>query len=175
MNELPASTTKRLLAIIYDSLLLVAVLFLAMAFMLLIRKGESSSDGDIFTTLYLLLVSYVFFTWFWRHGGQTLGMRAWKLQVISTEGESINFKQSFIRFITALPAWIVVFIGTAEISGIQLVSHKWLEAITRLPDGIILGFGLLWLWFDQRPDNWRDRFSQTRIMQLEKNPRKNNA
>jgi uncharacterized RDD family membrane protein YckC len=172
MNIQPASTTKRLLAIVYDSLLLIAILFLAMAVMSLILKGENQKDGNLVATIYLILVSYGFFAWFWIHGGQTLGMRAWKLQLVSTEKSPINYKQAAIRFSTAMPAWVIILIGIAEVAGIPLVSQGWLAYITQLPNGIILGFGLLLLWFDQRPDNWRDRLSHSRIIQLDKNPRK---
>lgn len=178
MNIQPASTSKRLLAIVYDGLLLIAVLFLAMAVMLLFFKGKNPEDGSLIATLYMILVSYGFFAWFWTHGGQTLGMRAWKLQLVSTHSTNnsarISYKQSAIRIITAIPAWVIIFIGVAEVSRIPLISHDWLAYITQLPDGIILGIGLLLLWLDQRADNWRDKISHTRMIQLDKNPRKDN-
>ena len=71
--QMQAPLIKRLLTIFYDSLLLIAVLFLAMALLLLISGGYQFQAGNPLMTAYLLVVSFVFFGWFWTHGGQTLG------------------------------------------------------------------------------------------------------
>jgi uncharacterized RDD family membrane protein YckC len=163
-----ASASKRLLAILYDSFLLIAVLFLAVAVILLLSGGYQFEAGNPLMTIYLLLVSFVFFGWFWTHGGQTLGMRAWKLRIQQGDGKTITWRQVAIRFITALPAWIVLFIGITLTAGIPLHAYPWLEQLSRLPKGLILIVGIFWLVFDQWPDGWRDKISDTRIIKLNK-------
>lgn len=168
-SQIPATIIKRLLAIFYDSFLLIAVLFLAMAVMLLVSGGYQFQAGNPLMTVYLLVVSYVFFGWFWTHGGQTLGMRAWKLQVQQYNGKVITWRQAAIRFVTAVPAWVVLFLGITLAADIPLHTHSWLEKLSRLPGWLILIVGIVWLVLDQWPNGWRDKVSGTRIIKLNKN------
>lgn len=50
---------------------------------------------------YLLAVVGFFFVWFWSHGGQTLGMRAWRLKIQRMDGNTISMFQAVIRLCTA--------------------------------------------------------------------------
>lgn len=50
---------------------------------------------------YLLAVVGFFFVWFWSHGGQTLGMRAWRLKIQRMDGTTISMMQAVIRLFTA--------------------------------------------------------------------------
>ncbi len=164
MHETPAGPGRQLLAALYDSLLLVAVLFLAMALLLVIGRGEMPTRSQPLLSAYLLGVSFLFFGWFWTHGGQTLGMRAWKLQLTSRDGGPVTWRQSLLRFLSALPAWLVFIIGTARAAGVPLHSHAWLEPLNTVPAPLVLAVAALWLWWDHRPGNWRDRLSGTTVV-----------
>lgn len=41
-----------------------------------------------------------FFAWFWYKGGQTLGMRAWRLKLVSMDGKKVTKRQAIIRALT---------------------------------------------------------------------------
>ena len=164
--QMPAPVIKRLLAIFYDSFLLIAALFLAMAALLLISGGYEFQAGNPLITAYLLLVSFVFFGWFWTHGGQTLGMRAWKLRLQQTDGTPISWQHVALRFITALPAWILLFIGVALVADIQLETYPWLTRLSMLTKWLIFIVGIAWLVVDQWPNGWRDKISGTRVVKL---------
>lgn len=43
-----------------------------------------------------------FFLWFWTHGGQTLGMRAWRLRIFSTNGQPIGYGRALWRLLCSL-------------------------------------------------------------------------
>jgi uncharacterized RDD family membrane protein YckC len=73
-------------AIFYDLILVIAVFFVATAILLPFNQGEAIHSSFLFP-LYLLSVSFVFYGWFWTHGGQTLGLRAWKLRLLDEKGE----------------------------------------------------------------------------------------
>ncbi|MGB5717506.1 MAG: RDD family protein, partial [Gammaproteobacteria bacterium] len=73
----PAGLVVRLLAMFYDSLLLFSALLIATALALLVTKGTLSYHNPFFRT-FLFLICFSFYAWFWLHGGQTLGMRAWR-------------------------------------------------------------------------------------------------
>ena len=96
------SLIKRLLVALYDGLLILATLFLATALTMPFTKGEVSAENRIYMSIYLLTVIYVFLGWFWTHGGQTLGMRAWKIRVELDNGQNLNWGQAFLRFILAI-------------------------------------------------------------------------
>lgn len=91
----------RLAIVFYDLLLLIAVLFLATALVLPLNHGEAFTRQQFFYPIYLLLVSFLFYGWFWTHGGQTLGLRAWKAKVLTIDQQPINWLQALVRFITA--------------------------------------------------------------------------
>ncbi len=93
---------RRLAALLYDLLLLVALLFFATALLLPFNAGEAFTRDQIFYPIYLLVVSFLFYGWFWTHGGQTLGCRAWKIKVLTLNQQPINWQQALVRFISAL-------------------------------------------------------------------------
>ena len=167
----PPGFLRRLAAMVYDLLLLLAVWFIAISLATVatwLVTGSTDISRHNIAFLYMDLVTFLFFGWFWTHGGQTLGMRAWKLRIQQGDGKTITWRQVAIRFITALPAWIVLFIGITLTAGIPLHAYPWLEQLSRLPKGLILIVGIFWLVFDQWPDGWRDKISDTRIIKLNK-------
>ena len=101
----PASLWRRLAAAVYDLFLLVALLFAATAIALPLY-GQAVPTGTFWYRLYILLVPMFFLGWFWTHGGQTLGMRAWRLQLRDAEsGEPIRWSRVPLRYLAAALAW----------------------------------------------------------------------
>ncbi|MGZ8096325.1 MAG: RDD family protein [Methylosarcina sp.] len=93
---------RRLAAIIYDLFLLLALLFAATLLILPLNHGEAFTSKQYWYPVYLLTVSFLFYAWFWTHGGQTLGMRAWKIKVLTFDRKPISWNQSLFRFAFAL-------------------------------------------------------------------------
>jgi uncharacterized RDD family membrane protein YckC len=102
---------RRLASVLYDALLLVAVLFAATAIALPFNGGKAFSQEQLYYHGYLLLVSFLFYGWFWTHGGQTPGLRAWKIKVLGFDRRPLNWKQAFRRFCAALLSWAAFGIG----------------------------------------------------------------
>jgi len=92
---------RRLGAFAYDFILLLAVLFLMTAILMPVSRGFIS-PANIFFKIYILLTIFIFFGWFWVHGGQTLGMRAWKIRVELEDGHNLGWSQALLRFILAV-------------------------------------------------------------------------
>lgn len=105
----PASLLKQLIAMLYDSLLIVALLFIATAILLPFNKGEAIS-GPIYS-LYLLLVVFIFYSWFWNKSGQTLGMKVWKIRIINDYGFNPSWPVSFLRLFFALLSFGCIGLG----------------------------------------------------------------
>ena len=162
-------TFKRLLSALYDSFLILATTFLATALTLPFTKGDVAAGKNIYMSLYLLLVIYVFYGWFWTHGGQTLGMRAWKLKLVQIDGTAVNWQQSFVRVITGLPAWGLFFIGLLVWIVPERITLS--QTLSAIPGWSLAVAGFIWVLLDTRSNNWRDKLSGTHIIMTENNKR----
>ncbi|GLS89527.1 RDD family protein [Psychromonas marina] len=111
-----ANLFKRLGAYIYDLFALAAVLMFSVIFAILVviiinNMGLINLDAyqDIADYLsrsgvfaaYLTLVIVGFYGYFWSKGGQTIGMKAWRLRVQNSDGSNIGFTQALIRMATS--------------------------------------------------------------------------
>ena len=134
----PAGLLRRLAAFTYDILLLAAILLIAGFIALPFSGGEAIDAGNPWYQTYLFTLSFIFYAWFWTRGGQTLGMRAWRLRVESMDGSPLNLGQSLLRFMAG-----IVTLMTA-------------------------GLAMLWMLIDKDKRTLHDRFSDTRVVVLPK-------
>lgn len=100
----PCRLLRRFGAIVYDTMLLAAVIMVATLPVLMLHGG--ATDGDAWFRGYVLAIGYAYFGWFWTHGGQTLGMRAWRVIIIHEDGGPPGWRACGIRYLTAVVAWI---------------------------------------------------------------------
>ena len=91
---------KHLLSGLYDGLLLLSVLFVAVGIVVLLNGGERASTLAVIPVV--LLVSSYFYVFFWTRGGQTLGMRAWHLAIFDQQGKLPGLPASLIRYAVML-------------------------------------------------------------------------
>lgn len=96
----PAGMLRRLAAICYDALLVLA-LWMATLLVLVVANGGEPVFGAAVQCV-LLLEAFGFFAGFWCRAGQTAGMRAWQLRLVCADGGRLSFKQAAIRFAAAL-------------------------------------------------------------------------
>lgn len=162
-----AGLLRRLAAILYDTFLLLAVLIIATGLALLFTHGKAIHHNNPIFTTYLFLVCFFFFAWFWTHGGQTLGMRAWRIRLQLRSGRPIGLWHALLRFLTGLPAWLFLILGGFEFvirhqAGLPVIV-RWLY---QLPPGVVVGLGAAWLIWDHSPLSWRDRFTETLVVLL---------
>lgn len=134
----PCGLIRRLAAIFYDSLLLGAIWMGATFPVLTFTHGEAIGAGNLVYTAYLLLIGWLFFSWFWTRGGQTLGMRAWRIQVQTASGAPLDWRRSTRRYLASVLSWLS------------------------------LGIGFFWQWIDKDHQTWHDRLSGTRLVVLPK-------
>jgi len=140
---MPASLLRRLGAMIYDTLLLAAVLMLGTGLLLPLTGGEAirADAHPVLEWVYralLVALTVGFFGLFWTRNGQTLGMAAWRIKVEREDGANLTWRDAVIR------------LGAAVLS--------WLPA----------GLGFLWILFDAKQRSWHDRLSRTRVVLLPK-------
>lgn len=87
MNEdvsSPCPLTRRISAVIYDGLILAGLWMIAAA-LVVVPAGDAIDVGTHWFQLFLLAVAFAYFGGCWHYGGQTVGMRAWKIWLV---GES---------------------------------------------------------------------------------------
>lgn len=125
-------------AILYDTLLVAAVLFLVTIPFIALRGGEAVEPSDFLYQLSLLVVTYAFFVGFWTSKGRTLGMQSWGLQLEGKDQRRATLGQATIRFFAAILSWAVA------------------------------GLGFLWQLWDKDKLTWHDRLSGTRLVHYPK-------
>ncbi len=109
--HLPSSLFRRLGALLYDAMLVLAILFFATAILMPFRGGQAFQPSDWGYSVYLMLVVMFFFGWFWTRDGQTLGMRAWKIRLTTEAGGLIDWKQAALRFVPGFLCVILFKLG----------------------------------------------------------------
>ena len=126
-----------LFAMLYDGLIILAFYVFAVVIANAFYGGESFTQSQrallIFRSFFCL-VWMSFFLWFWCHGGQTLGMRAWRLQIVNLDGNSVDLSQAIKRFAMACLS------------------------------GLIFGLGYIWMLFDRQKRSWHDRVSASKVI-----------
>lgn len=111
---------RRLASWVYDALATIAIIMLAQIIFLglielllslgIVKKTDDADISHFVTTqpwnfinqFYLVCVACFFYVYFWCKGGQTIGMRAWRLKVRNLDGSPISKGQAIIRAVTAL-------------------------------------------------------------------------
>ena len=117
MQVSSAPIWKRLLALIYDGLVVTALILISGLVSSVIAQGEAPAS---LTQLLIVLAVGGYFWWSWSRGGQTAGMRAWRLRLVRLDGEAIPNDVAFKRL-----AWCIV---TLAPTGVMLLTG-WLSPI----------------------------------------------
>lgn len=140
----------RLLALLYDLWPVVALWMLASAiftFAYTFSGHDSHENIPPFSLLQWVLwlvcwlIGAVYAVLSWRRGGQTLGMRPWRLQVIGVDGSAPAWRALLMRYA----------VGTLSL--------------------LLAGLGFWWAWLDRDRLTWHDRASGTRMVRLPKRPK----
>lgn len=102
-----AGAFRRIAALTYDLLLVVAIAFVVTFAFLPLSGGEAilvSTRGALARLYHVLLLGSVFlyFAVGWVRGGQTLGMKAWRIRVVAASGASVGWPGAATRFALGL-------------------------------------------------------------------------
>jgi uncharacterized RDD family membrane protein YckC len=132
---------RRLAALLYDFLLLAALLMIFTGGALFFTHGAAVVPATAGAWVYayragLVLIISGYYLINWLRSGQTLGMRAWRLRVVTESGEPLAFKAAALRLVVGALAWAPAALG------------------------------VLWLYFDPDHLALHDRLSKTRVVHL---------
>lgn len=137
----PCGLWRRLASIVYDMLLTIALLMVAAA-IVVVPSGAEIQPGTLWFQIYLMLVWWAYFAICWRVGGQTVGMRAWRVRLVTDGGERIGWAGTVLRFL---------------IAGVS---------------GAAAGLGYFWSLFETRRRGWHDMATGTRLVVVPKQNKK---
>jgi len=107
----PAPFLARIAAMIYESLLVTAVIFVA-SFIIIPVVGEMHAPWQrhLFQ-VYIVGVLFAYFSAFWLRSGQTLAMKTWRIRLVNPNGAPLTLKQAALRFLLALSGLLLGGIG----------------------------------------------------------------
>lgn len=156
-----AGLLRRLAAFIYDFILLFALSMayaaLAMLIQSLFMESATVNNQPVPVRGILFQIGWLatligFYCFFWIKGGQTLGMRAWRLRLISIK----DFKQTssvdptnLNRLNPSLPQCLI----RCVLSPLSFAAF---------------GLGYLWCYLDENSDCVHDKLTKTKVIVLPK-------
>jgi len=133
---------RRVLALVYDAFPALALcMVIATVFVVALTIGEHDERAYVhpwtwlhaleWTLCWIVVGAYAVLSW--RGGGQTLGMRPWRLRVVGADGGKPTTRALAIRYA----------VGTLSL--------------------LAGGLGFWWAWIDRDRMTWHDRASRTVI------------
>lgn len=125
---------RRLACLLYESLVVFAVLLIGFLLPQILLSGFGMIANPKLLWAHVLLLLMLYFIWFWINGGQTLPMKTWKIRLIGTDGSAIRPAQALLRY---LAAW---------------------------PSTLLFGAGIWWALFDKDGQFLHDRIAGTRLI-----------
>jgi uncharacterized RDD family membrane protein YckC len=129
-----------MLAMLYDGIVMLGLLILASAIALPFGSVNKVAFHDFWFTLWLLAVCFAYLGGCWRYGGMTVGMRAWKIRLVSDDGQAISWTRCLSRFL----------VGLVSLS--------------------VFGLGIFWALVDQKNRGWHDLATHTLLIKPGKHP-----
>jgi uncharacterized RDD family membrane protein YckC len=130
MHETP-SIKRRLITMVYETFLLLAVEMLAVALFLVVTRNNHAPVFQYAMKVWLFVVTGAYFVWGWTNSGHTLAMKTWRMQVVTHGGARLPLTTAIVRYLLAwgwfLPALLACMalglkdkaaIGTAVAVGI---------------------------------------------------------
>ena len=159
--NLPCPLWRRLIALVYDLLIVVAIVMVVGLLCQLATGGHLIETGARtaiplwYQTLQGAVVA-AYFVASWRRGGQTVGMRPWRIRVSRDDGGAISLQQAVIRVLVAAAPLLLLALEPA----IGLRATLW----------TVLGAWALWFavaLFDPRRRSLHDLAADTELRRMD--------
>lgn len=143
----------------YESLVIAAILFIATLLFHGAAVERLAGASRAILQVYLVTVLGAYFVWFWQRG-QTLPMKAWRLQVTLRNGDKVPAVRALVRYLVA-----AITIGTTFAAALYLREHpeSILAWIALAPGVLSIG----WAFADPDRQCLYDRLSGTRLILVE--------
>jgi uncharacterized RDD family membrane protein YckC len=162
-----AGLFRRLAALVYDALLLLAVLFLGTLVLLPLSGGQAITPQDagpwehVYRAWLVLLVAG-FFGISWTRRGQTLGMMSWKIRLVRVDGSGFLWIHVLSRLGVGLALVVAAALGLWLLGDAKRPARMLLGAVLVLP--ALLNYALVYV--DPLRRTLLDRWTGTRVVRI---------
>jgi uncharacterized RDD family membrane protein YckC len=102
---------RRLLCLVYETLLLTAVVLFAGGVATLLIQAAGLGYSRILTRAVVIAACAAYFIVQWRQRGQTLPMKTWRIRLESASGERITLPQAWMRLALATLGYLAMGIS----------------------------------------------------------------
>ena len=160
------SITRRIAAISYEGLLLLALLLIASFPIAGLKDAIREGATHIVFQVYLLVVTTCYFVWQWQKSGQTLAMKTWRFRVVNQRGQVLSWQHAMLRFIVAL-----LFFGPACVGTVLFFFPGRISPAIALWFFLPLMATLLYARFDPDKQFLHDRLTGTRLVDAFASPK----
>ena len=126
------------MVMLYDAVIMLGLLILASAAALPFGNINKVAFHDFWFTLWLLAACFAYLGGCWRYGGMTLGMRAWRVRLVSCDEQRVSWPGCLLRFLVGL-----ISLGA-------------------------FGLGIFWALVDPRNRGWHDLAARTMLIKTPK-------
>lgn len=169
-----ANAGVRLAAVLYDGLLIIAMNAIIAAILVgiatpteIAEKHQAVVLPDWFRHFVLfpamVIMTWLFYGYFWRKTGQTLGMQTWRLKVIKPNGQLLSWSDAFGRCAAAM-----ILPTICGLAANVLYNNSGAFSLS-----LVFGFvgNYLWAWINGRGLAWHDQLSATVVIRVPVDPR----
>lgn len=163
-NNSHPTIKRRLISMVYETLLGFAVLFLPF---LIFEMATGASHAPLVEHMRQALAFVVLGFYFihqWRRDGQTLAMKTWRMKLVNADGGAISTRTATVRYLLSW-LWILPAVLVAMAFNLQ----HW-QALGAILVGILLWS--LTAFFDKDRQFLHDKWAGTRLVQLPPLPKK---
>lgn len=110
----------------YDAVILLGLLMVASALALPFGEMQKFALQDFWFTFWLIVVCFAYLGGCWHYFGMTVGMRAWRVILLSSDSGKISWARCLLRFL----------LGSLSLAA--------------------FGAGFIWSLIDQQKRGWHD-------------------
>lgn len=165
-GEAVPSLRRRLLAMVYEGVLLFGVVFISGYLFSALTRYRGSPDSPLRYGFQLAVFGAIglYFVWCWRASGQTLPMKTWKFRLTGTAGAPLTRLRCWGRYTLA---WIGPLAGLLAYKLIVTVSHYGTARFSLLAFLLaspLFVFNFLWALRDRERQFLHDRLARTRLV-----------
>ncbi|WP_322399592.1 RDD family protein [Massilia luteola] len=160
MTDTP-TIKRRLIAMVYETFLLLAVEMLAVALYLLITLNNHAPVFQYGLKVWLFVVTGAYFVWGWTNSGHTLAMKTWRMQVVTADHARLPLTTAIVRYLLAWGWFLPALLACAALG---LKDKGQVGAAIALG---VLGWSLT-AFLDRDRRFLHDRLAGTRIVVLPK-------
>jgi uncharacterized RDD family membrane protein YckC len=137
----PAGFFRRIFSLVYDTLFVLAIV-ISLSLLLNVANSGAPEPGTFLSAIQLIITitsGPLFYCYFWqKNGGQTLGMQAWKIKLVTCNNEAPTLKTSLTRCFISFISFLAI------------------------------GLGYFLIIIDKQNRSWSDIYTNTKIINIKK-------